>query len=218
MAFIASSGFGGARLGLKSATRPSQISMMAEEAARAAPAPPPKSASVPFLSKPVNLDGSLAGDVGFDPLGFSNYLSLKYLRESELKHGRICMLAALGFLVQDIIRLPGEPFKAKLSVDAIYKVPSEGLWQIFIAIGILEFIGHKGKMTYMDMKNDSPATAGAMGFDPLNLGKNPESLKRYALAEVKNGRLAMIAVGGFIHQMWVTKQTVLGQLVNFKPL
>ena len=31
-----------------------------------------KSASVPFLEKPAALDGSMAGDVGFDPFGFSN--------------------------------------------------------------------------------------------------------------------------------------------------
>jgi hypothetical protein len=31
-----------------------------------------KSPSVPFLEKPPALDGSMAGDVGFDPLGFSN--------------------------------------------------------------------------------------------------------------------------------------------------
>ena len=31
-----------------------------------------KSESVPFLEKPPALDGSMVGDVGFDPLGFSN--------------------------------------------------------------------------------------------------------------------------------------------------
>jgi len=31
-----------------------------------------RSASIPFLLKPVKLDGTLAGDKGFDPLGLSN--------------------------------------------------------------------------------------------------------------------------------------------------
>lgn len=30
-----------------------------------------KSASVPFLEQPAALDGSMAGDVGFDPFGFT---------------------------------------------------------------------------------------------------------------------------------------------------
>ena len=38
------------------------------------------SESVPFLSKPKNLDSSLPGYVGFDPLGFSDYFDLKWLQ------------------------------------------------------------------------------------------------------------------------------------------
>jgi len=59
-----------------------------------------KSKAVPFLSQPENLDGSMAGDVGFDPFGFSGFFDVKWLREAELKHGRICMFAATGCLVQ----------------------------------------------------------------------------------------------------------------------
>ena len=36
--------------------------------------------SVPFLKRPINLDGEYAGDVGFDPLGFSNYYDMNWLR------------------------------------------------------------------------------------------------------------------------------------------
>ena len=57
--------------------------------------------SVPFLKQPTNLDGSLPGDVGFDPLGFSEVFDVKVLREAELKHGRIAMLAVLGWIVQE---------------------------------------------------------------------------------------------------------------------
>jgi hypothetical protein len=59
-----------------------------------------KSKAMPFLSQPEGLDGSMAGDVGFDPLGFSTFLDVKWLREAELKHGRICMLAWTGCIVQ----------------------------------------------------------------------------------------------------------------------
>mmetsp|Transcript_14724 Transcript_14724/g.39440 ORF Transcript_14724/g.39440 Transcript_14724/m.39440 type:complete len:212 (-) Transcript_14724:965-1600(-) len=207
-AFVGVSAFSAARVSSAAVCRSSKVVMAADVE---------RSASVPFLSKPVNLDGSLAGDVGFDPLGLSNYISLRYLAESEIKHGRICMLAALGFMVQEFVHLPGPEFSEKLATQAVYRVPTGGLWQIFIACGIAEFIGHRGKMTYMEISKDK-GTPGAMGFDPLNLGKNPESFKRFQLNEVKNGRLAMIAVGGFIHQMFITKQGVFEQLGNFKPL
>lgn len=64
------------------------------------------SESVPFLKTPTNLDGSLPGDVGFDPLGFSEVFDIRVLREAELKHGRIAMLATLGYLVQEAYVLP----------------------------------------------------------------------------------------------------------------
>ena len=60
-----------------------------------------KSAAIPFLNKPPALDGSLPGDVGFDPLGFSTTVTelggdLNYVREAELMHGRQAMLATVG--------------------------------------------------------------------------------------------------------------------------
>ena len=39
-----------------------------------------ESEAVPFLERPPKLDGSLAGDVGFDPMGFSNSYDMNWLR------------------------------------------------------------------------------------------------------------------------------------------
>ncbi len=52
------------------------------------------------------VDGALPGDVGFDPLGFSDVFDIKVLREAELKHGRIAMLATLGLIVQELYTFP----------------------------------------------------------------------------------------------------------------
>ena len=40
----------------------------------------------------------LTGYAGFDPLGFSDYYDIKWLQEAEIKHGRVCMLAAVGMV------------------------------------------------------------------------------------------------------------------------
>ena len=53
-----------------------------------------KSPAMPFLPYPENLKGYIGDDIGFDPLGVSNYFPMDYLRESELKHGRIAMLVS----------------------------------------------------------------------------------------------------------------------------
>ena len=70
-----------------------------------------KSKAMPFLMAPPALDGTMAGDVGFDPLWVSSMLPdagwLPWLREAELKHGRVAMLAATGAIVQDLVQFKG---------------------------------------------------------------------------------------------------------------
>jgi hypothetical protein len=53
------------------------------------------------------LDGKMAGDKGFDPLGFASSIpKLRIYREAELKHGRLAMLAALGWPVAEEFNRP----------------------------------------------------------------------------------------------------------------
>merc|ERR1719251_167222 len=67
------------------------------------------SKSLPFLPRPEKLDGSMAGDVGFDPMGLSEIQEgLIYARWAELKHGRISMLAITGLITQTYFHIPGE--------------------------------------------------------------------------------------------------------------
>jgi hypothetical protein len=55
------------------------------------------SESLPFMERPAALDGTLAGDVGFDPLGFAKSKNdLMNYREAEIKHARLAMLAAVS--------------------------------------------------------------------------------------------------------------------------
>jgi light-harvesting complex I chlorophyll a/b binding protein 1 len=68
-----------------------------------------RSIALPFDKRPDALDGTLAGDAGFDPAGFTNNLpfegliggetrSLKWYREAEVVHGRVAQLAVVGQL------------------------------------------------------------------------------------------------------------------------
>lgn len=81
-----------------------------------------KSKSVPFLEAPELLvDSDLAGNQQFDPVGFTKAgpKALTYLREAELKHGRICMLAFAGWIAVDIgIRFPGAKYAGLSALTA----------------------------------------------------------------------------------------------------
>ena len=103
--------------------------------------------ALPFLTAPACQSSGLPGaETGFDPLYFSDFLDIKWLREAELKHGRICMLATTGYFLQEFYSLPNYPGYSANPVEAFSSVPSEGLLQIFIFMGWLEVIGNKGKV------------------------------------------------------------------------
>merc|ERR1712205_239342 len=65
--------------------------------------------AIPPLGRPDTpiFDGTWSGDVGFDPLTISGWFSNDWLREAELKHCRVAMLATLGCIVQDVMKFPG---------------------------------------------------------------------------------------------------------------
>uniref|UniRef100_UPI0032B08E3F ACPII-1 n=1 Tax=Chroomonas placoidea TaxID=173977 RepID=UPI0032B08E3F len=156
--------------------------------------------AIPGAGRPANLDGTLVGDVGFDPLGFSNWLDLRWAREAEIKHGRVAMLAATGMIVQDAYKFPG--FEGEFGGAAMMKlhnlaVEQGAMQQLLLWLGLLEIIS--GVPAIIQTLNGSERQPGDFGFDPLNCGANPDTLARRQLTELKNGRLAMIAVGGMVH-------------------
>merc|ERR1719163_1492317 len=63
--------------------------------------------AIPFADPPASLPSDMVGYVGFDPLGFSTLFDINFLREAELKHCRIAMLAAAGSIAQDLFTFPG---------------------------------------------------------------------------------------------------------------
>ena len=58
---------------------------------------------LPGLDPPPHLDGTLAGDFGFDPLGLGeDPQSLKWYVQAELVHCRFAMLGVSGVLLTDV--------------------------------------------------------------------------------------------------------------------
>jgi light-harvesting complex I chlorophyll a/b binding protein 4 len=110
------------------------------------------SKSLPFLLRPSNLDGTMIGDVGFDPIGLSDNFDLKWLREAELKHGRVSMLAVVGFVVSEFVNFP---MYSSMHVDDSNMAPSvvglSAMLQIVFAAGIEEYRTNKGNITFETM-------------------------------------------------------------------
>eukprot|EP00594_Rhizosolenia_setigera_P007206 CAMPEP_0178940380 /NCGR_PEP_ID=MMETSP0789-20121207/777_1 /TAXON_ID=3005 /ORGANISM="Rhizosolenia setigera, Strain CCMP 1694" /LENGTH=234 /DNA_ID=CAMNT_0020619413 /DNA_START=257 /DNA_END=961 /DNA_ORIENTATION=+ len=181
------------------------------------------SQSLPFMENPSVLTGELAGDVGFDPLGFAKTSEdLMNYREAEVKHARLAMLAAAGWPMSELLdKKLALAFGMAPLVDGSDRVPSllnGGLGKVSIGY----WLGCLGLAAAVDLYGTSRkssleyAQPGDLGFDPLGLyPEDKEGQLRMQLAEIKNGRLAMIAIFGFAVQEFVTKMGVVDETPAF---
>lgn len=164
------------------------------------------SRSIPFLTVPEKLDGSMPGDMGFDPMGLSDIQTdLRYARWAELKHGRICMLAVVGMVWQEYLpHLPGAAYATTDPWEAISSVGFGSNFQTFLAIGVLECIN------WDDTFNGDGQPGVVQGFKPTGWDSKSEADKAKALEqEITHCRLAMIAFIGATHQTMFFHQGLL---------
>ena len=155
--------------------------------------------------------------------GQSNEATIGFIRESEIKHGRIAMFGFVGFIVHsNDIRTQGDGIVASiptgLSAPAVWDaLPEVAKWQIILFVGVMETIrenkavlaadGEKhymrgGKIGYFPTFDSIPHPTPFTLFDPFNqVAKLSEERKaRLRLTEINNGRLAMIGLFGFLSE------------------
>merc|ERR1712060_694764 len=146
--------------------------------------------------------------VGFwDPAGFTadgNVENFQRRRQTELKHGRVSMLATMGYITPEITgKLPGylSPSMGIKFADvpnglaAISKVPSAG-WAQILAYGAFCELSQ-------DQSPGTPGASGDFGFKVLTSSDPAEKTKKLS-AELVNGRLAMMAIIGMFFQDGLT--------------
>jgi len=201
---------------------------------------------------PAYLDGSMPGDIGFDPWSLvalanptkatdsfartakdrdaafaalspeEQQKKLDWMRESELKHARLAMIAVLGWAAAELSSYSG---------DRAPSLFNGGLFDI-TAFPVF-FLAAAGAAFFEYNNKDRVGAPGDYGFDPLgfssdkplantpipadviakipNLG-DAEALR---LAEIKNGRAAMMAITGFAVQEFVWGNPVIQQTPFF---
>lgn len=126
---------------------------------------------------------------------------IAWFRAAEIKHGRVAMVATLGWIAQvnhfsfGGFMSPSEGVKfadiaAASPFDAIGKIPHSGFYQILFVIGAVE--------GYQEMIQPHYILPGGSIGDLGAARCAPEALERMQAVETKNGRLAMIGIASFI--------------------
>lgn len=173
------------------------------------------------------LPGAIAPLGYFDPIGFcrrgTTLNDAKRLREAEVQHGRVAMLAVVGYLVGEVVVAPHGPFGLYGPAnDQLQQVPPLPFAVLTACIAIAElYRAHKGWVepalgdgltsvgsgTLWTLR--STYYPGDIGFDPLGL-KPDENYAFQAMQtkELSHGRLAMIGWAGMCAQELVTHQTI----------
>jgi len=182
---------------------------MQEAVAETMPEPEPPFNSVTFAK---TLPGITSPLGFFDPLNFCGEQTegkVRFYREVELKHGRVAMLASLGFLV-------GEQFHPLFggninvpSYVAFQETPLQTFWPaVILVVSIAEVFS---VFSFQSPFGQEPWTisldheAGDFGWDPLGLKPTSAAeLKEMQTKEINNGRMAMIAIAGMVGQELAT--------------
>merc|ERR1711920_143322 len=166
---------------------------------------------------PGNFNALGGSELNFDPAGFlegKSELEVNRYREAELTHGRVGMLASLGFLVQ-------EKFHPLFSGDggpAIDQIPALPVWLwVVMGGGIAAAEAYRISIAFRELDGSKlkAETAlkpgyvpGDLSFDPLSLAPtDPAEFRLMQEKELAHARLGMIAAAGFLAQEAVTKAT-----------
>lgn len=175
-----------------------------------------------FEPNPIGLVGDVAPTGFFDPLGLStgkDITTLRQYREAEIKHGRICMLASVGLLTQEIVKNPlGIEGPAIHHLDLI-DVPFPEFGEVFILLcAFIEGWSIVNRWEPRSVTRNLKRTAtlrpdvepGDFGWDPLGwYPTDPREQDIIKTKELQNGRLAMLGVAGIVAQELVDGKEVL---------
>merc|ERR1719163_1827295 len=169
--------------------------------------------------------------VDYDQFTVGQEASIGFLRQAEIKHGRVAMAAFVGYIVQaNGIHFPwaltgGPSGISYADISAAGSPPEQ--WdalptaakvQILAFVGFLEVISETSSILEQSdnkhyMRGGKPGAFPKFApwmphpmpfelFDPFGLSKNasPEKKEKGLIAEINNGRLAMLGIMAFVSE------------------
>jgi len=199
--------------------------------APSAPVIAPINGWVPDESAPCyGLPGALAPTGFFDPLGFAQtgitLNDIKRNREAEVMHGRVAMLACLGYFAAEAI--PASPLGITGPAnDQLQQMPLAAFSLLTLGIAAAEIrraqigwvepdFGSWTKTLFKLRENYYP---GDVGFDPLGLKPtNGKDFANMQTKELQNGRLAMIGWSGMCAQELINHRTIVETIVFYQKV
>ncbi|CAE7414987.1 unnamed protein product [Symbiodinium natans] len=165
----------------------------------------------PFLDPPRYREFivNVPGDAGFDPFCLAKDLAtFKWMQEAELKHARVAMLATVLWPLSELdlsaLKLPF----LDLSGTTLDGAPM-GMFFGTVSLGV----------AIMELSKAPESPPGFYSFDPLSLKDFempmacwlPQGRRWTAEAELKHGRLAMLAALAFAFTELTTKVPIIRQ-------
>ncbi|MCO5576256.1 hypothetical protein L7F22_030065 [Adiantum nelumboides] len=173
---------------------------------------------------------SVPGDFGFDPLELGKEPeALRWYIQAELIHSRFAMVGVAGILSTDVLRMFGLkdiPVWYEAGATQFDFADTRTLFLVQLILMGFTFLTDRFAETkrYMDivaphsqgiedsflgiepaLRGLEPGYPGGPFFNPLGLALDKEELRIMKLKEIKNGRLAMVAMVGFFVQASITK-------------
>merc|ERR1711937_939260 len=136
---------------------------------------------------PTYLNGTLAGDYGYDPLGLGTDVEqVNKYREYELIHARWAMLGAAGAIIPEGLAANGADIKGATWFETGPPGYAPG--------------GKFDSDVFDGLDTNNPGGP----FDPFGLADDPDLEAELQVKEIKNGRLAMVSMLGFALQALAT--------------
>merc|ERR1712072_953512 len=163
---------------------------------------------------PSYLDGKLAGDYGFDPLGLGADGAISQYRVAEVIHARWAMLAVPGVVIPEALNVAGGDWR---ETGKVFLDGETGRVGQVVLVGGAEkfrtdpasapdgFVPFKGNFRSKDFAKLDPINPGGP-LDFYNVAANPQDLEILKVKEIKNGRLAMISMLGVFSQGLATDE------------
>lgn len=196
----------------------------ADSPAVAAASPAAINGWVPDESQPCyGLPGALAPTGFFDPLGFAQkgitLNEVKRNREAEVMHGRVAMIACVGYFAGE--QLPSPFGITGPANDQLQQMPAPAFALLTLGIAAVELKRATIGWVEPDFSNWTKTLwklrdnyyPGDVGFDPLGLKPtDPQAFKNMQTRELQNGRLAMLGWAGMCAQELVNHKTIMGTI------